>query len=39
VVWDEVWPSDVIAKCAVPLAGLKRGRRVFSRALPTLHRP
>lgn len=39
VVWDEELPSDVIAKCALPLAGFKRGRRVFSRALPTLHRP
>jgi hypothetical protein len=39
VVWDEVLPSDVIAKCALPLAGFKRGRRVCSRALPTLHRP
>jgi cytosine deaminase len=39
VVWDEVSPSDVIAKCALPLAGFKRGRRVFSRTLPTLHRP
>ena len=39
VVWDEVLPSDIIAKCALPLAGFKRGRRIFSRALPTLQRP
>jgi cytosine deaminase len=39
VVWDEVLPSDVIATCALPLAGFKRGRQIFSRALPTLQRP
>ena len=39
VVWGEELPSDVIAKCALPLAGFKRGRRIFSRELPTLHRP
>jgi len=39
VVWDEALPSDIIATCALPLAGFKRGRRVFSRALPTLWRP
>jgi cytosine deaminase len=39
VVWDEETPSDVIAKCALPLAGFKRGRRTFSRELPVLVRP
>jgi hypothetical protein len=39
VVWNEELPSDVIAKCALPVAGFKRGRRIFSRELPALHRP
>ena len=39
VVWDEALPADIIAKCALPLAGFKRGRRIFSRVLPTLQRP
>jgi cytosine deaminase len=39
VIWDEERPSDVIAKCALPLAGFKRGRQLFSRTFPTLQRP
>jgi len=39
VIWDETRPSDVIAKSALPLAGYKRGRRIFTRELPMLHRP
>lgn len=39
VVWGETLPSDVIAKCALPLAGFKRGRRIFTRELPKLQRP
>jgi len=39
VVWGESRPSDTIAKCALPLAGFKRGRRIFSRELPELQRP
>jgi cytosine deaminase len=39
VVWGEKSPADVIAKCALPLAGFKRGRRIFSRTLPVLRRP
>jgi cytosine deaminase len=39
VVWDEALPADIIATCALPLAGFKRGRQIFSRALPTLQRP
>lgn len=38
VVWGEVLPADVIAKCALPLAGFKRGRRLFRRELPVLER-
>ena len=39
VVWGESSPADVIAKCALPLAGFKRGRQLFARELPTLQRP
>ncbi|MPZ45343.1 MAG: amidohydrolase family protein [Betaproteobacteria bacterium] len=39
VVWDETSPADSIAKCALPLAGFKRGRRIFTRQSPHLHRP
>ena len=39
VVWDEASPADIIAKCALPLAGFKRGRRNLVRTLPTLERP
>ena len=39
VVWGEELPSEVIAKCALPFAGFKRGRRLFLRQLPTLERP
>jgi cytosine deaminase len=39
VVWNEESPADIIAKCALPLAGFKRGRRIFVRTLPTLQRP
>lgn len=39
VVWSERRTCDVIAKCALPLAAFKRGRRLFSRELPTLLRP
>jgi len=38
VVWAEESPADIVAKCALPLAGFKRGRRIFSRQLPTLLR-
>jgi cytosine deaminase len=38
VVWNEASPADVIAKCALPLAGFKRGRRLFRRELPILQR-
>jgi cytosine deaminase len=39
VVWNEASPADIIAKCALPLAGFKRGRQLFARELPTLRRP
>jgi cytosine deaminase len=39
VIWGEQSAADVIAKCALPLAGFKRGRRIFKRELPTLERP
>jgi len=39
VVWGETRPSDTIAKCALPLAGFKRGRCLFTRELPVLRRP
>ena len=39
VVWVEKSPADVIAKCALPLAGFKRGRQLFARELPTLIQP
>ncbi len=39
VVWGEQSPADVIAKCALPLRGYKRGTRLFSRELPMLQRP
>jgi cytosine deaminase len=39
VVWNEASAADVIAKCALPLAGFKRGRQIFTRDLPVLMRP
>jgi cytosine/creatinine deaminase len=39
VVWNAASPADIIATCALPLAGFKRGRRTFVRTLPTLERP
>ena len=39
VVWNEASPADVIAKCALPLAGFKRGRCIFKRELPVVMPP
>ncbi|MGH8703317.1 MAG: amidohydrolase family protein [Burkholderiales bacterium] len=39
VVWNAGTPAEVIATVAQPLMGFKRGRRVFARELPSLHRP
>jgi len=38
VIWGETQPADIIAKSALPLAGYKRGRRLFTRELPKLER-
>ena len=39
VIWGEATAADVIAKCALPLMGFKRGRRIFARTVPVLERP
>jgi cytosine/creatinine deaminase len=39
VVWNARTPAEVIATVAQPLMGWKRGRRLFTRELPVLHRP
>jgi cytosine deaminase len=39
IVWNAESPAEVIATLAQPIAGFKRGRRIFTRELPTLHRP
>jgi cytosine deaminase len=39
IVWNAKTPAEVIATVAQPLMGLKHGRRVFAREMPTLHRP
>jgi cytosine deaminase len=39
VVWPTNSPAQVIATAAQPLMGFKRGRRVFTREVATLHRP
>jgi len=39
VVWNAQTPAEVVATVAQPLMGFKRGRRVFTRELPALHRP
>ncbi|MBI2294537.1 MAG: amidohydrolase family protein [Betaproteobacteria bacterium] len=39
IVWNAKTPAEVIATVAQPLMGFKRGRRVLTREMPTLHRP
>ena len=39
VVWNAQTPAQVIATVAQPLMGFKRGRHVFTREAPALHRP
>ena len=39
ILWNAGTPAEVVATVAQPLMGFKRGRRVFTRGLPTLHRP
>jgi cytosine deaminase len=38
VVWNARSSDEVIATVAAPLLGFKRGRRVFTREMPVLHR-
>lgn len=39
VLWDAATPAEVVATIAPPLCGTKRGRRIFTRQQPELHRP
>jgi cytosine deaminase len=39
IVWNAKSPAEVIATVAQPVTGFKRGRCIFTRELPTLHRP
>jgi cytosine deaminase len=39
IVWNAKTPAEVVATVAQPVTGFKRGRRIFTRELPTLHRP
>lgn len=39
IVWNAKSPAEVIATVAQPTTGFKRGRRTFTREMPTLHRP
>ncbi len=39
VVWNAKTPAEVIASVAQPVAGFKRGKRVFTREIAALHRP
>jgi cytosine deaminase len=39
VVWNSKTPAEVIATVAQPVTAFKRGRRVFTREMPALHRP
>jgi cytosine deaminase len=39
IVWSAQSPHEAIATVAPPLMGYKRGRRVFTREAPVLHRP
>lgn len=39
VVWNARSAAEVIATVAQPLTGFKRGRRTFTRELPSLYRP
>lgn len=39
IVWNAKTPAEVIATVAQPVMGFKRGRRAFTREMPTLHRP
>jgi cytosine deaminase len=39
VLWNAQTPAEVIATVAQPVSAFKRGRRVFTREMPVLHRP
>ncbi len=39
IVWNAKTPAEVIATVAQPVTGFKRGRRLFTREMPALHRP
>lgn len=39
IIWNAKTPAEVVATVAQPTMGFKRGRRVFSRDVPALHRP
>lgn len=39
IVWNANCPAEVVATVAQPLMGFKRGRRIFTREMPSLHRP
>lgn len=39
VVWNAKTPAEVIATVAQPVMGFKRGRRLFTREIPTLRKP
>ena len=39
VLWDVSDTAEAVARVAHPLTAFKRGRRVFTRSLPELHRP
>lgn len=39
VLWNATTPAEAVATIAPPLLAFKRGRKTFSRELPTLHTP
>jgi cytosine deaminase len=39
VVWNAKTPAEIIATVAQPVMGFKRGQRLFTREIATLHRP
>ncbi len=39
VLWDAATPAEVVATVATPLWGYHKGRRIFTRPQPELHRP
>jgi len=39
LVWNASSPAEVVATVAQPVVGFKRGRRLFTREIPTLRKP